>query len=213
MARRPAVERPPDPTPVRSKARLRRMAVLLVWWAVALIGLFWLVIGGPLLILLPVGLVAVLVVANTIVIVRRTGPEETALEAGRLEEADRSRGDGVAVWATRSPRARSERGRRSGTLAYGGRRLSFTVDALPDGKADDDPLGGLAVLDAPVDEVELGRRPSLMRPALVVAHGGTTHVLDLSPGFDLGAGAVGAVVTQAWWDQLAERGARATMAP
>jgi hypothetical protein len=188
------------------------MAVLLGWWAVALIGLFWLVIGGPLLILLPVGLVAVLVVANTIVIVRRTGPEETALEAGRLEEADRSRGDGVAVWATRAPRARSERGRRSGTLAYEGRRLSFTVDPLPDAKADD-PLGGLAVLDAPVGEVELGPRPSLVRPALVVTHDGTTHVLDLSPAFDLGAGAVGAIVSQAWWDQLAERGARATMAP
>ena len=53
----------------------------------------------------------------------------------------------------------------------------------------------------------------LIQRQLVVTHAGTTHVLDLSPAFDLGAGAVGAVVTQAWWDQLAERGARATMAP
>jgi hypothetical protein len=155
----------------------------------------------------------VLVVANTIVIVRHTGPEETALEPGRLELADRSHGDVVAVWASRSPKARSERGRRTGTLAYEGRRLSFTVDPLPDAKADADPLGGRAVLDAPVADVELGRRPGLLRPALVVSHDGTTHVLDLSPGFDLGAGAVGAVVAQAWWDQLAERGARGTMAP
>lgn len=212
MARPPA-ERPPELNPVRAKARLRRMAVLLGWWAVVLIGLFWLITGGPIVVLLPVAVVAVLVVANTIVIIRHTGPEETALEPGRLELADRSRGDGVAVWATRSPRARSDRGRRSGTLAYEGRRLSFTVDPLPAGKADDDPLGGRAVLDAPVGEVELGRRPGLLRPALVVTHDGTTHVLDLSPSFDLGAGAVGAVVTQAWWDQLAERGARATMAP
>ena len=27
MARRPVAERPPDPTPVRSKARLRRMGI------------------------------------------------------------------------------------------------------------------------------------------------------------------------------------------
>ena len=71
----------------------------------------------------------------------------------------------------------------------------------------DDPLADVAVLDAPARQLELGRRPTLLRPALVVSHQGTRHVLDLSPPFDLGAGAVGAVVAGAWWDQLAELGA------
>jgi hypothetical protein len=193
------------------------MAVLLGWWALLLLGLFWLTTGGPLVVLLPVGLVAVVVAANTLVIVRHTGPEETALEPGRLARADTSRGEGVAVWASRSPRQGSEKGRRSGTLEYQGGRLTFTVDHGPD-HADDrtpvgDPLGGLRVLDAPVRELELGRRPTWLRPALVVTHQGTSHAFDLSPTFDLGSGTVGALVSSAWWDQLVDRGARATMAP
>jgi hypothetical protein len=188
------------------------MAVLLGWWAIVLVGLLWLTSGGPLVLLLPIGLVGILVVANTVVIVRRTGPEETALEPDRLARADTARGEGVAVWASRTAKAGSDRGRRTGTLGYEGGRLTFVVDPMPAGGADD-PLAGMAVLDAPVHELELGRRPHLLRPSLVVAHQGTVHVLDLSPPFDLGAGAVGAVVAAAWWDQLAERGARASMAP
>jgi len=191
------------------------MAVMLGWWALLLVGLFWLTVGGPLVVLLPVGLVAVVVAANTIVVVRHTGPEESALEPERLARADGTRGDGVAVWASRAPHAGAERGRRSGTLAYEGRRLSFTVDPATDtgtGTGTGDALAGVAVLDAPVRELELGPRPTWRRPALVVRHQGTTHVLDLAPTFDLGAGVVGAAVAAGWWDQLAERGARATMA-
>jgi hypothetical protein len=200
----------PNPNPTRQKARFRRMAVLLLWWAFVLIGLLLLTAGGPWWLILPVGVMGVLVVANTVVIVRHTGPEETALEPGRLALADSSRDEGVAVWATRSPRhGGRDRSRRSGTLAYGGGRLSFTVD--PDTRAEGkgaDPLSEVTVLDAPVRQVELGPRPNMLRPALVVTHQGTRHVLVLSPTFDLGAGTVGAVVTCAWWDQLAELGAR-----
>jgi hypothetical protein len=185
------------------------MAVLLGWWAVLLVGLLLLTSGGPLVLVLPVGLVAVLVVANTVVIIRHTGPEETALEPGRLRQADASRHDGVGVWAARTPRRSfTDRGRTTGTLAYVGGRLSFTVDDAPASGEGSDPLAGVAVLDAPVREVALGPRPGWTRPALVVDHNGAHHVLDLSPQWDLGAGAVGALVAAAWWDQLAELGAR-----
>ena len=185
------------------------MAVLLGWWALLLVGLLLLTAGGPLLLVLPVGVVAVLVVANTVVIIGHSGSEETALAPGRLRQADASRHDGVGVWAARTPRrSRTERGRRTGTLAYAGGRLSFTVDPAPEGGKGDDPLAEVTVLDAPVREVELGHRPRWTSPALVVDHQGTHHVFDLSPQWDLGAGAVGALVAGAWWDQLAELGAR-----
>ncbi len=188
------------------------MAVLLVWWAVALVGLLLLVAGGPWILVLPVGVVGVLVVANTVVLVRHTGPEEDALEAGALRRADADR-DGVAVPARRGARRwGSDRQQRAGTLAYQGGRLSFTVEprtSAPAGgeSVGDDPLAGMTVLDAAPRELVLGARPSWRRPALVVSHDGTVHVLDLSPPSDLGAGAVGAVVAGAWWDQLHELGA------
>jgi hypothetical protein len=203
-------EGPPAPNPTRSRARFRRMAVLLLWWAFVLIGLLFLTSGGPWWLILPVGVMGVLVVTNTLVIVRHTGPEEHALEPGRLALADTSRDDGVAVWASRSPRhGGRDRSRRAGTLAYAGGRLSFTVDPVADGKGrGDDPLADVTVLDAPVRQIELGGRPTMVRPSLALTHAGTRHVFDLSPPFDLGAGAVGAVVAAAWWDQLAEVGAR-----
>ena len=198
----------PPVNPVRQKARFRRMAVLLAWWALALIGLLLLTAGGPWWLILPVGVIGVLVVTNTIVIIRHTGPEESALTPGRLAEADAERDDAVAVWATRSPRhCGRDKARRTGTLAYAGGRLSFTTDPATDPGADD-PLADVMVLDAPVRQLELGPRPNPLRPALVVTHQGTRHVLTLSPPFDLGAGAVGAVVAGAWWSQLAELGAR-----
>jgi hypothetical protein len=201
--------RPPDPNPVRSKARFRRMAVLLGWWALVLVGLLLLTSGGPWWLILPIGVVGVLVVANTLVIVRHTGPEEAALEPGRLAAATSARDDGVAVWASRSPRPRSgDRSRRSGTLAYAGGRLSFTVDPVAGRRDGDDPLADVTVLDAPARQLELGRRPRWLRPSLVVTHQGIRHVFELSPPSDLGAGPVGAVVAAAWWDQLVEVGAR-----
>jgi hypothetical protein len=200
----------PAPNPTRSKARFRRMAVLLGWWAFVLVGLLFLSSGGPWWLVLPVGVMGVLVVANTLVIVRHTGPEETALEPGRLARADADRDDAVAVWASRSPRPRGgDRSRRTGTLTYAGGRLGFTVDPATHRRpGTDDPLADVAILDAPVRQIELGGRPTLVRPALVAVHDGTRHVFDLSPQFDLGAGAVGAVVAAAWWDQLVEVGAR-----
>lgn len=205
-------DRPPAPAvnPVRQKARFRRMAVLLGWWALVLIGLLLLTAGGPWWLILPVGVVGVLVVANTVVIVRHTGPEENALEPGRLALADADRDESVAVWASRAPRhGTGERGRRPGTLSYVGGRLSFTVDPPTGRRADaDDPLADVTILDAPPRQLQLGSRPNPLRPALVVTHDGTRHVFDLSPAFDLGAGAVGAVVARAWWDQLVELGAR-----
>lgn len=210
-------QRPPAPAvnPVRQKAHFRRMAVLLGWWALVLIGLLLLTAGGPWWLIVPVGVVGVLVVANTVVIVRHTGPEETALEPGRLALADTDRDESVAVWASRAPRhGTGERGRRPGTLAYAGGRLRFTTDSFTGRRADaddplaDDHLADVTVLDASPRELELGPRPNALRPALVVTHDGTRHVLDLSPSFDLGAGTVGAVVARAWWEQLAELGAR-----
>jgi hypothetical protein len=198
---------PPPVNPVRQKARFRRMAVLLAWWALVLIGLLLLTAGGPWWLILPVGVIGVLVVTNTIVIIRHTGPEEYALEPGRLAEADNDRDDAVAVWATRAPRhGGRDKARRTGTLGYAGGRLTFTNDPATDASADD-PLADVTVLDAPVRQLELGPRPNLLRPALVVTHAGTRHVITLSPPFDLGAGAVGAVVAGAWWSQLAELGA------
>ena len=196
----------PPVNPVRQKARFRRMAVLLAWWALVLIGLLLLTAGGPWWLILPVGVIGVLVVTNTIVIIRHTGPEEYALEPGRLAEADADRDDAVAVWATRSPRhGGRDRARRSGTLAYAGRRLTFTTDPATDAGADD-PLADVTVLDAPVRQLELGPAPTRCGRRWSSAHQGTRHVLTLSPPFDLGAGAVGAVVAGAWWTQLAELG-------
>jgi hypothetical protein len=201
----PARGAPPDP--VRQAARLRRIVVLGAWWLVVVVGLLWLVAGGPWILVVPLGVVGVLVAANTLVVVRHTGPEESALEPGRLRRADRER-DPVAVWASRAPTRRAGgRTRRSGTLSYGGGHLSFTVDpSEPEGEGDD-RLGDVTVLDARPTDLSLGARPTWRRPQLTVRHGGTVHVLDLSPPADLGAGAVGAVVAAAWWDQLAELGA------
>jgi len=200
----------PAVNPVRQKARFRRMAVLFAWWGAVLIGLFVLTAGGPWWLILPVGVVGAIVIANTVVIVRHTGPEEAALAPGRLALADADPDESVAVWASRSPRHnRGEHGRRAGTLAYVGGRLSFTVDPVTGRRAGgDDPLADVTILDAAPRQLELGPRPNALRPALVVSDAGTRHVLDLSPPFDLGAGAVGAVVAGAWWDQLAELGAR-----
>jgi len=80
----------PPVNPVRQKARFRRMAVLLAWWALALIGLLLLTAGGPWWLILPVGVIGVLVVTNTIVIIRHTGPEESALTPGRGGASSRS---------------------------------------------------------------------------------------------------------------------------
>lgn len=196
------------------------MAVLLLWWAITLLALFWLVAGGPWVLVLVVGVVGVLVVANTLVLVRHTGPEEWALEPGRLRQVDLDRDDTVAVWASRASRGARERGRRVGTLAYHGGRLSFTVDAPPGPPAATggsstrrpsdaaDPLAGVAILDAPAPALRLGPRPRWRRPALVVHDDDVVHVLELSPPWDLGGGSAGAVVAAAWWDQLHELGAR-----
>ena len=98
--------------PVRQKARFRRMAVLLAWWALVVSsGCCCSTAGGPWWLILPVGVIGVLVVTNTIVIIAHTGPEEYALKPAASPEADTDRDDAITVWATRAPR---HGGRRQG---------------------------------------------------------------------------------------------------
>jgi hypothetical protein len=46
----------PDSNRTRVRARARRNLVLLVWWAITILGLFALSIGGPWILIIPVGL-------------------------------------------------------------------------------------------------------------------------------------------------------------
>ena len=64
------------------------------------------------------------------------------------------------------------------------------------------------MFDVAPAQIQLGARPTMVRPALVLTIEGTAHVIEFSPPMDLGAGLVGAIVSAAWYDQLLERGAR-----
>lgn len=203
-------ERVTDPNTTRSKARARRGMILAVWWGVVLIGLFAATSGGPWILIVPIVVIGIIVVSNTIVVIRGTGAEQSALAPGRLARADAD-DDGVRVAATRSPRRGApERARRTGTLAYERGRLRFTHHESTQQRAatviatDDEIL----VFDAAPRDIQLGARPRAMRPALVLHIDGTDHHIEFTPPMDLGAGAVGAVVAAAWHDQLLERGAR-----
>ena len=202
--------RSPDTNRTRVKARARRNLILLVWWAITILGLFALSIGGPWILVIPVGVIGILVASNTIAVVRQTGPENTALEPGRLERADREN-DPVAVPATRSPRHRgSEKSRRQGTLAYSGGRLTFTVHERQGRTTNRDGLGDRAILDALPSDLLLGTRPTWRRSTLDISDNGVLHVIDLTLPSDLGSGGVGSIVAAAWFDQLVERGAKVT---
>jgi hypothetical protein len=203
--------REPDTNRTRVRARARRNMVLLVWWAITILGLFALSIGGPWVLVIPVGVIGILVASNTIAVVRQTGPEHSALEPGRLQRADREN-DPVAVAASRAPRrGANDKARRQGTLSYGRGRLTFVVHGQQ-GRADrsgpPDQTGDQLILDAVPAELVLGMRPTWLRPTLDISDNDVHHVIDFSLPSDLGSGGVGSVVAAAWFDQLVERGAK-----
>lgn len=200
----------PDSNRTRVRARARRNLVLLVWWAITILGLFALSIGGPWILVIPVGVIGILVASNTIAVVRQTGPEHNALEPGRLERADREN-DPVAVAASRSPRrGAKEKARRQGTLAYSRGRLTFVVhgqQGRTTRASSVDQAGDQLILDVAPAELALGMRPTWLRPTLEFTANNTHHFIEFSLPSDLGSGAVGSVVAAAWFDQLVERGA------
>lgn len=198
----------PDGNPTRSRARANRNLALVLWWGVALVLLFWLTIGAPVIVLLPLLVIGALVVTNTIQVVRGDVVVAAALEPNRLERARDDR-DPVEVPATRAP-DRRERGRRRGTLAFDGSRLSFTFDASTRTRKGEttDALSGTTAFDAPLTSVRLGARPTMLRPRLDLSIDGTTHVIEFTMPDDLAAGAVGSVLSREWWQQLRALGAR-----
>lgn len=197
----------PDPNPTRARARASRNIALVLWWGLALVLLFWLTIGAPVVVLLPLLVIAALVVTNTIQVVRGDVVVASAIEPGRLTRA-RDDHDPVEVPATRAPN-RSERGRRRGTLSFDGTRLTFTFDASTRTRKGErtDALSGTMAFDAPVENVRLGTRPSMLRPRLQLLIDGTAHFIEFTMPDDLAAGTVGSVLSRAWWTQLREVGA------
>ena len=197
----------PDPNRTRARARARRNINLVVWWGVALILLFLLSTGAPWILILPMLVIGALVVTNTIQVVRGDGAEHYAIEPGRLEKATTD-DDPVAVPATRAP-DRRERGRRRGTLHFARGRLSFIFGPEPRSRSKRpvDDLEGTTIFDAPPEEITLGRRPTIMRPQLVMHIGGSEHVVEFTMPEDLAAGMLGAVIAGEWYDQLVELGA------
>ena len=198
--------------PVQSKARARRGMILAFWWGIVLLGLFAVSSGGPVVLILPVILIGIIVASNTIIVIRGTGPEQQALAPGRLARADAD-DDPVAVTASRAPRRNgSERSRRAGVLHYERRRLRFTyyenLQSRSTASGSIDPAEEVTVFDTSPREIELGPRPTPMRPALNLTIDGSLHVVEFSPPMDLAAGVVGAIVSAEWYDQLIELGAR-----
>jgi hypothetical protein len=206
----------PDPNPVRTKGRRLRRLELASGWSVVVVLVVGLVAGGPWFLFVPALAFGALVAANTVAAVQRRGPEEQALTPGRLARAVVDH-DPVVVPATWAPRRRArERERREGTLGYSEGRLRFTVAALPSGRSARSTapdLAGVHLLDAEPWELCLGPAPTLWHPQLVVVQGSTTHVLDLSPGWDLAAVGVGVHVAGEWHRQLGEIGVRTSAGP
>lgn len=214
-------ERLRDPNPTRVRARSRRQLVLALWWGSTLVGLFLLSAGAPWILILPVAVAGTLVVANTITMLRRNGPEHDALAPGALAAVDRSRHEGIHVRATRAPSRRAPgRAQRVGTLTYERGTLRFALDPGA-------PAGGMraarprtqpdslhpdsvheVIMEGPVTAIRLGPRPTVRRPQLELELDGTTHLLEFTAPGDLATGLVGSVVSAAWYDELRERGAR-----
>jgi hypothetical protein len=185
--------------------------ILAFWWGIVLLGFFAISSGGPPLLIVPVILIAIIVASNTIVVIRGTGPEQQALAPGRLIQAD-DHDDPVTVTATRAPRRNAnDRTRRSGELRYEQRHLRFTFHEGRQSRADAarpfNPADEITVFDVTANQIQLGPRPTMTRPALSVTIEGTAHIIEFSPPMDLGSGVVGAIVSAAWYDQLLERGA------
>lgn len=196
-----------ETNPTRARARARRNLALVLWWGTALLCVFWLSAGGPAVLLLPLGVIAVLVISNTIQVVRGDGPETHAIAPDALATADAER-TSIEVPATRAP-DRRERGRRRGTLRYGEGRLSFVMDPTHTVRRKEitDRLSSVTVFDTWVDELVLGSAPSWHRPQLLLTIDGTEHVIEFTMPGDLAAGMLGSVCARAWHTQLVERGA------
>ena len=185
--------------------------ILAFWWGIVLLGLFAVSSGGPPVLLIPVILIGIIVASNTIIVIRGTGPEQQALAPGRLARAD-AEDDPVAVTASRAPRRNgSDRTRRAGVLHYQRHRLRFTyyetLQSRTTASGSIDPAEEITVFDATPGAIDLGPRPTALRPALDLRIEGTVHIIEFSPQMDLGAGVVGAIVSAAWYDQLLELGA------
>ena len=212
----PAEPSAPDPNPVRTRGRRLRRLELALGWLVVVVLVVGLVAGGPWFLFVLALASGALVAANTVAALQRRGPEEQALTPGRLARAVADH-DPVAVPASWAPRRRApERERHEGTLGYGGGRLRFTVTSVPSGRggrSSAPELAGVHLLDAEPWELRLGPAPTLWRPQLVVIQGSTTHVLDLSPGWDLASIGVGVHVAGEWHRQLAEIGVRPSADP
>ncbi len=189
---------------------MRRNLNLVGWWGTTLLLVFWLSSGGPLIVLVPLAVIGVLVVTNTMAVVRHTGPEDYAIGPDRL--ASVTADDAVSVPAIRAGARRAkDRDRQRGHLCFERGRLRFEIaGALNDRRKDENATDRLPrfAFDARVDELALGPRPTVWHPQLVIDCDTGEHVIDFcSPG-DLSAGPIGAIVARSWWDQLAALGAR-----
>lgn len=190
---------------------MRRNLNLVGWWGTTLLLVFWLSAGGPLIVLAPLAVIGVLVVTNTMAVVRHTGPEDFAIGPDRLVRATAD-DDPVEVPAIRAGHRRAkDRDRQRGHLCFGHGRLRFEITGpLSERRKDDAPTERLPELafDVWPSDLVLGPRPTVWRPQLVLGCDSGDHLIDFcSPG-DLSAGPIGAIVARSWWDQLVALGAR-----
>ena len=192
--------------PVQSRARMRRNLNLVGWWGTTLLLVFWLSAGGPVIVLIPLGVIGVLVVTNTMAVVRHSGPEDHAIGPDRLADD----ADPVSVPAIRSGHRRArDRDRQRGHLTWSHRRLRFEIaGALTDRRGTPDDALPQFAFDVGARDMVLGPRPTVWAPQLVLTCDSGEHHIDFcSPG-DLAAGPIGAIVARSWWDQLHALGAR-----
>ena len=196
-----------ETNPTRARARARRNISLVVGWGATLILVFVLSTGGPVIAILPLAVMAVLLVSNTIQVVKGDGPETTAIAPSALTDASAD-GDRIEVLATRAPDHR-ERGRRRGTLAWDHGRLSFVVDPAHTVRRREvvDELSSVELFDVTPPSIRLGMPPTWRRPQLRMEIEGVDHVIEFTMPGDIAAGILGSVCAGAWYDQLAELGA------
>lgn len=185
----------------RAKARARRNLNLVIWWGIALMLVFALVIGGSWLLIVVLAVIAVMLISNTLIVIRGDGAETYAIAPGALKE-----GGEISVPATRAP-DRRESGRRRGVLEFRHAHLSFTVGEQLGRNAKKDELIDQTIFSLAPSQIFLGPKPNWRRPQLVLRGENTLHVIEFTMPNDLGAGMVGAVVAAEWWQQLRDLGA------
>jgi len=196
-----------ETNPTRARARARRNLSLVVGWGATLLLVFWLTAGGPAIAVLPLAVIAVLLVSNTIQVVKGDGPETHAIAPDALAEVATD-GERIEVPATRAPDHR-ERGRRRGTIVWEHGRLSFLVDPSHTVRRREvvDELSAVELFDVAPRSIDLGAPPSWMHPQLRMTIERVDHVVEFTMPGDLAAGMLGSVCARAWYDQLAELGA------